>query len=104
MDVSKTEQRICLKFLAKLGKSPSESFEMLQKVHGDDTMSRSRVFEWHKRFREGRDDTKDDARTGRPTTSGTDSNVQRMRVLVCSDRCLTVRLMADSLDLDRETV
>ena len=48
------EQRAILKFLAKLGKTPFESFAMLQQVYGEETMSRTRAFEWHKRFKEGR--------------------------------------------------
>ena len=38
------EQRANLKFLAKLGKTPSESFAMLQQVYGEETMSRTRAF------------------------------------------------------------
>ena len=49
------EQRANLKFLAKLGKTPSESFAMLQQVYEEETMSRTREYEWHKRFkRDGR--------------------------------------------------
>jgi len=51
----KIEQHINLKFLMKLGKSATESTYLLTAVYGDDVMSQSRVFEWHKRFREGRE-------------------------------------------------
>ena len=60
------EQRANLKFLAKLGKTPSESFAMLQQVYGKEMMSRTRAFEWHKRFKEGREEVEDDPRSGRP--------------------------------------
>ena len=53
------EQRANLKFLAKLGKTPSESFAMLQQVYGDETMSRTRAFEWHKRFKERLEEVED---------------------------------------------
>ena len=53
-----TKQRINLKFLVRLGKTPSDALGMLQEVYGDGTMSRSRVFEWHKRFKEGCEDVK----------------------------------------------
>jgi len=33
-----------------------------QEVYGDDTMSRTRLFEWHKRFKEGREEVEDDHR------------------------------------------
>jgi len=48
------EQRIHFKFLVKLGKSETENFRLSTDVYGDDVMSRPRVFERHKRFREGR--------------------------------------------------
>ena len=47
------EQSANLKFLAKLGKTPSESFSMLQQVYGEETMSLACSFEWHNRFKEG---------------------------------------------------
>jgi len=53
------EQRINLKFLVKLGKSATESFRLLTDVYGDDFMSRPRVLEWHKRFRERREEDDD---------------------------------------------
>ena len=36
------EQRINLKFLVRRGKTPIEALKLLQKVYGDDTMSRTR--------------------------------------------------------------
>ena len=46
------EQRINLKFLVRLAKTPTEALKLLQEVYGDDTMSRTRPFEWHRRFKE----------------------------------------------------
>jgi transposase len=68
------EQRINIKFCAKLGKSASETLKMLTKVYGADVTKKSSVFEWHKRFKEGLEDVKDDERTGRPKTHRTDEN------------------------------
>ena len=34
------EQRINLKFFVRLGKTPTEALKLLQKVYGDDTMSK----------------------------------------------------------------
>jgi hypothetical protein len=68
------EQRINIKFCAKLGKSASETLQMLTKTYGADAMKKSSVFEWHKRFKEGQEDVKDDERTGHPKTHETDEN------------------------------
>ena len=67
-----TEQRINPKCLVRLGKTPPQALEMLQQVYGDNTvMSRTCVFEWHKRFKAGREDVEDGPRSGRPSTSRT---------------------------------
>ncbi|XP_037378888.1 protein GVQW3 isoform X2 [Talpa occidentalis] len=98
------EQRISIKFCVKLNKSASETHHLLKEAYGDEVMSRARVFDWHKRFKEGREDVRDDARSGRPVTHRTDENIQKVKDLVCSNRRLTVRMMAEELHLDKETV
>ena len=67
-------------------------------------MSRARVFEWHKRFASGRTDVEDDPKSGRPTTSRNEENIQKVKKLVRSDRRLTVRMLAEELGLRRESV
>ncbi|XP_025122167.1 protein GVQW3 isoform X1 [Bubalus kerabau] len=98
------EQRISIKFCVKLNKSASETHHLLKEAYGDEVMSRARVFDWHKRFKEGREDIRDDARSGRPVTHRTDENIKKVKDLVCSNRQLTVRMMAEELNLDKETV
>jgi hypothetical protein len=56
------EQRINIKLCAKLGKSTSETLQMLIEAYGADAMKKLRVFEWHKRFKEGREHVKDNER------------------------------------------
>ncbi|GFS79447.1 histone-lysine N-methyltransferase SETMAR, partial [Nephila pilipes] len=62
-------------------------------------MSRSRVFEWFARFRDGREATDDDERCGRPRSSRTDENVERVQALVRSDRRMTIEMIAESLNM-----
>ena len=102
--MSNVEQRINLKFLAKLGETPSECFALLQQVYKEETMSRARAFEWHKRFREGREECEDDQRSGRLVTSRTDSNIDRVKQLVHADRRLTVKMICEELSIGRDAV
>ena len=49
------EEWYAIKFYFKLGKSATEMYEMLQTAFGPSCMNRASVFEWHKRFKEGRE-------------------------------------------------
>jgi hypothetical protein len=68
------EQRIKIKFCAKLGKSTSETLQMLIEAYSADAMKKMSVSEWHKRFKEGWENMKDKERTGRLKTHQTDVN------------------------------
>ncbi|UYV62778.1 hypothetical protein LAZ67_2001908 [Cordylochernes scorpioides] len=72
------DQRICIKFCVKNGFKGAENFWMLQTAYGDAVMSRRRVFEWYKRFKEGRKETADKERSGRPPTSTTPEKVDKV--------------------------
>jgi hypothetical protein len=55
-------------------KSRSETLQILTEAYGADAMKNLSVFEWHKRFKKGREDVKDDERTGCLKTHRTDEN------------------------------
>jgi len=54
-------------------------------------------------FSEGRNLAEDDQRSGRPATARTGENTAGVRELVRSDRRLTVQVIADKLNMSRET-
>ena len=72
---------MAIKFCVKAGKSDVETIERISKAYGSAAMSRAIVYRWYARFRDGREDAKDDARSGRPSTARTDENVESVRVL-----------------------
>ena len=82
------EQRINIKFCVKIGKSANEMSALLTVAYVEYAMKISNVFEWHRRFKEGREDVHDDTRSGQPKTQRTDANVDRVRTLVHTDRRL----------------
>jgi len=89
------EQRVCIKFCLKLGKNATETYTMIKTAFGDDSLSRSVIFEWFKRFKDGRQSTKDDPRSGRPSTSRNDDVVANIYEKVRNDHRLTVRELAN---------
>ena len=98
------EQRAVIKFNFKLGKMATETYKSMKIVYGYDCLSRSKVFEWYNRFKNGRESLEDDARSGRPTTSLTDANVERIRELLVTDRHLTCRMIAEKLNIAKTVV
>jgi transposase len=89
------EQQINIKFCVKLGKTPTETYEMLQTVYGDEALSRSSVFEWFKPFKDGRENLQIDPRSGRPSISRNTEEIANFHEMVTRDRRLTLRMMSD---------
>ena len=54
------EERYAIKFCFKLGKNAAETYGMLQTAFRQCCINRALVFEWHKRFKEGRESVRDD--------------------------------------------
>jgi hypothetical protein len=98
------EQRINIKFCVKIGRSASETLALLTVAYGEYTMKKSSVFEWHGRCKKGREDVLDNPRSGQEKTQRTDANVDRVRTVVCSDQTVGVRVIAEELNMKRETV
>ncbi|GFX43394.1 protein GVQW3 [Trichonephila clavipes] len=98
------EQRIVVKFHFNLGKTATETYNLLKEVYGSQCLSRARVFEWFKRFKDGRQDVEDDSQPGRPSTSKTDENVEQVASLIRSDRRFSIRAIAETVNIDKECV
>ncbi|GFU27232.1 protein GVQW3 [Trichonephila clavipes] len=73
-------------------------------VCGSECLSRARVFEGFKRFKDGRQDVEDDSWPGRPSTSKTDENVEKVASLIRPDRRLSIRAIAETVNIDKECV
>ena len=73
------EQRNCVKFCVKIGKSVTETFEILKIAFGEESTCRTQTYEWWKRFKEGRTSVDNDPCSGRPSTTKTDDNVAKVR-------------------------
>ena len=59
------EEWYAIKFCFKLGKNATEMYGMLQTAFGASCMNWASVFEWHKRFKEGKESVRYDERCGR---------------------------------------
>lgn len=103
-DMDKMEQRAVIKFHAKLGTSATRTFEMMQKVYGDNCLSRGRIFDWHRQFREGREDLQDEYRQPKAKKSRTPEIIESAREIIASDPNATTRVIGGILGISSSTV
>jgi hypothetical protein len=47
------EQRVCIKFCFKVGKSTAETQRMLKQAFGDDALGQTQTYDWINRFKNG---------------------------------------------------
>jgi histone-lysine N-methyltransferase SETMAR len=93
----KVQQRVCIDFCLRLGKSGAKTYEMLQAAFGESCLSRSKTIEWHSHFKSGRRSFEDNPRPGRPSTSHTEETVACVREIIHADRRLTIREAAEEI-------
>ncbi|PNF32967.1 hypothetical protein B7P43_G16666 [Cryptotermes secundus] len=84
------KQRAAMKFCFLLGKSGTETLEMLKTAYKDDAMGKTQVFEWFSRFKNGEMSIDDKPRSGRPSTARTHENVEKIREIIKEDRRRTI--------------
>ncbi|XP_041355542.1 protein GVQW3-like [Gigantopelta aegis] len=92
----KLEQRANIKLYVKLGKSVTDTPEMLKQAYGNEAMRRAKRSECHSRIKRGRTSLEDAERSGRPSTSTTPENVERIEQIVRQDRRITIKEVAEA--------
>ena len=65
-------------------------------------MSRKCVYEWFKRFCEGKESTEDEP-SGQSSTNRTPEMMEKVRKMLAQDRRLTLRLVAKELGISKDT-
>ena len=96
------EQHINMTFCFKLQKSAKETHKMLKLVYGDAAVKT--VYKWFERFRNGCESVEDEERSGRPSTSKTQENVERVTEMIRSNRRLTIREISEDLNISYDSV
>ncbi|KYN27549.1 hypothetical protein ALC57_03061 [Trachymyrmex cornetzi] len=60
------EQRIIIKFLSREGVKPAEILHRLTAQFAEKTLSRTQVYDWHKKFSDGQESMQNETHTRRP--------------------------------------
>lgn len=98
----RTEQRAVVKFCVRAGMTPTNTWKCMCLPDETRKCSRTIVFDWHKRFRDGRITVEDDSRVGRPTCSAT--TVDQVRDVILTDRRRTIDEIADIVGVSHGAV
>ena len=77
------EKRHAIKLCFKFAKNATETYGMLQTVFEASCMNRASVFEWHKKFKEGRESVRDEERCGRSKEVNTPQLIGQRLGLLC---------------------
>jgi len=76
------KQHINMKFCFKLQKSAKETHKMLKLVYGDAAVTMKMVYKWFEQFRNSCESFEDEERSGCPSTSKAQENVERVSELI----------------------
>ena len=98
------EERYAIKFCFKLGKNATETYRMLQTAFGASCLNRASVFEWHKRFKEGRESVRDDERCGRSKEVRTPELSGQIKNFMDKDRRVSIEAINAQFDVSVGTV
>ena len=72
---------------------------MIQQGFGDQSLSRTQVFQWHARFKTGCTSVDDDEHTGRTRSCTTPETVARIQELVIQDQRRTIHDIAEEVGI-----
>ena len=98
------QERYAMKFCFKLGKNARETYGMLQTAFRPSCMNWASVFEWHKRFKEGRESARDDERCGRSKEVRTPELIGQIKNFMDKDRCVSIETISAQFDISVGTI
>ena len=77
---------------------------MLKLVYGDGALTMKTVYKWFERFRNGCESAEGEERSGLPSTSKTQENVERVSEMIRPNRRLTIRESFGDLNISYGSV
>ena len=77
----------------------TETYGMLQTAFGASCMNRASVFEWHKRFKEGRESVTDGERCGRSKEVRTPELIGQIKNVVDKDHRVSIETISAQFDV-----
>jgi transposase len=91
--------RAVINFLTLEGKSPKEIHERMMNVYRELCPAYATVKKWAKKYKHGRESLQDDSRSGIPSTTITEENVDAVLQLIMADKRVTIEKIAEVLGI-----
>ena len=99
------EEWYAIKFCFKLGKNATETtYGMFQTAFQPSCMNRASTFEWHKRFKEGRESVRDDERCGRSKEVNTPELIGQIKNFMDQGHLVSIETISAQFDVSVGTV
>jgi hypothetical protein len=93
---TKEKMRGVIRFLFVEGIRPVEIICRMQVQCGDNCLSRSKIYEWIDHFTKGKTSVCNEERSGRPSTSRIENNIQAVEITIRENRRITVDDIAEA--------
>ena len=98
------EERYAIKFSFKLGKNDTETYGMLQTAFRSSCRNWASVFEWYKRFKEGRESLRDDERCGKCKKVRTPKLIGQIKNFLDKDSRVSMETRSAHFDVSGGTI
>ena len=98
------EERYAIKFCFKFGKNATETYGMLQTAFQPSCMDWASVFEWHKRFKEGRESVRDNERCRRSKEVRTPELIGQIKNFMDKDHRMSIETISAQFDVSLMSV
>ena len=98
------EEPYAIKFCFKIEKNATETYGMLQTAFRPSCMNQASVFEWNKRFKEGRVSVRDDETCGRSKEVRTPELIGQIKNFMDKDRRVSIETISAQFDVNVGTV
>jgi histone-lysine N-methyltransferase SETMAR len=103
-DELKIEQRHAIHFCVRLGKTATETCNMLVQAYHEDAVARRTVFDWHKKFSEGCESAADASRSGRPREATSAGFIEAVEAALQEDRRSSISYLSARLGISYGSV
>lgn len=93
-----------IEILFLIGKKPEEIHQILVQQYGSDAPCRATVYNWVRQVKNNDKNLRDQARSGRPASATTSSNIEKIRRAIEESPKSSTRMLASIIRISKESI